>query len=240
MVQMRAGERKKLIILNTCKRLFYENGYNATTYEDICKAADIPPGSITYHFTGKKNIASIIHSEYELQVKTMMNIVTRGQYDFRVMTALELLNWWDRFFNDPKLRRFVIEINGEGIPRYSSSKDIEYFFVLHINEYKLDISEKKLKLIIAAHIGLVSELIYTVSENLSEYTSREVADYVIENDLKALNVDYETINEVIEKAHQVYDELNISNDYFKLFKYDTALLAPDSITQKATGERTPL
>jgi len=224
MVKMRAGERKKALILDTCKKLFYEKGYCATTYEDICKAADVPPGSITYHFTSKKNIAAIIHSEYELKVKTMMSFLTKGKYDIRIMTALELINWWDRFFNDPNLRKFIMEITNEGIPRYSSSEDIEYFFTLHIKEFNLNISEKKLKFMTAAHIGLVSELLFTANENLSDYTVYEFADYVIENDFKALNIDYPTINEVLIKAHQIYDQLKISNSYFKYFSYDENLL----------------
>ena len=50
MVKRSAGEKKRDLIVSVCKKLFYEKGYNNTTYNDICTAADIPPGTITYDF----------------------------------------------------------------------------------------------------------------------------------------------------------------------------------------------
>ena len=225
MVKVRAGDKKKALILQTCKKLFYEKGYNATTYEDICRAADVPPGSITYHFTNKKNIAAIIHTEYELKVKTMMNILTKGIYDVRTMSALELINWWDRYFNNPELRRFITEITDDGIPRISAYDSMEYFYSILIKEYKLNIDEKRFKFIIATHIGLISEILLMVSKDLSKYTPVEIADYVIENSFKFLNIDYETIENVIKEASSIYEELKIDNRYFEYFEYDESAIS---------------
>lgn len=69
MVRLSAGEKKKQLIIGVCKKLFYRNGYVGTTYEDICREADIPPGTITYHFDGKAGIATAIEVEYEAQNK---------------------------------------------------------------------------------------------------------------------------------------------------------------------------
>ena len=69
MVRLSAGEKKKRLIIGVCKKLFYRNGYVGTTYEDICREADIPPGTITYHFDGKAGIATAIEVEYEAQNK---------------------------------------------------------------------------------------------------------------------------------------------------------------------------
>lgn len=226
MVKMRAGEKKKALILNTCKKLFYEKGYIATTYEDICKAADVPPGSITYHFTSKRNIAAEILSEYELKVRTMMSILTDGKYDSLTLAALEIISWWDRFFHNPNLKRFATEMASEGIARQATFSDIKYFFSFLIKENKIDIDEKRLNVITAAHIGLVTEMIFIIEENKLAFSMSEIAAYVIENDLKALNIDYKTISETIKKAHQIYDELRISinNSYFEYFSYDENLL----------------
>ena len=69
MVRLSAGEKKKRLIIGVCKKLFYRNGYVGTTYDDICREADIPPGTITYHFGGKAGIATTIEVEYEAQNK---------------------------------------------------------------------------------------------------------------------------------------------------------------------------
>jgi len=48
-------------VIEVCERLFYENGLDKTTYKDICAAADVRPGTLTHHFSGKGNIATAIY-----------------------------------------------------------------------------------------------------------------------------------------------------------------------------------
>ncbi|MEI3231393.1 MAG: TetR/AcrR family transcriptional regulator [Gordonibacter pamelaeae] len=81
MVKLKAGEKKKNLIIDVCKKLFYRKGYANTTYDDICKKADIPPGSITYHFRGKRDIAAVIDAEYEAQNKIYIKKMCGKAYD---------------------------------------------------------------------------------------------------------------------------------------------------------------
>jgi len=217
-------EEKKALILDTCKELFYEKGYNETSYEDIYTAAGLPPGSVTYYFTGKKNIAESIHAEYELKVKTVLSLLIAEEYELRVMSALEILNWWNVFFINPNIRRFIVELGREGVLRRSFLGNTEHFFKLHINEYSLMIEETKFKLITTAYIGMITELLFEMHENFSAYTAEEVADFVIENAYKFLNVDPVAISDAIGKAHVIYNEVKINCEFFKNFKYDERLL----------------
>lgn len=56
----RVGQETKDNILQTCRQLFYEKGYTKTSYNDICKTANINRGVIHYHFKTKRKIAASV------------------------------------------------------------------------------------------------------------------------------------------------------------------------------------
>ena len=47
------GVATRTRIYRVCKGLFYEKGIKATSYNDICEAADINRGLIPYYFKSK-------------------------------------------------------------------------------------------------------------------------------------------------------------------------------------------
>lgn len=111
MVKIKAGERKKQLIIDTCKRLFYQKGYNNTTYEMICESADIAPGSITYHFSSKKDIAILIANENTAKLREYAASFVREE-DVGHWTFTSVVIWfrWFFFLVDPSLRRFFSEL----------------------------------------------------------------------------------------------------------------------------------
>ncbi len=50
-------------ILKACKKLFYEKGYNETTFLDICREANVNQSAISYHFDKKENIFFKLYEE---------------------------------------------------------------------------------------------------------------------------------------------------------------------------------
>lgn len=50
-------------ILNACRTLFYQKGYEKTTFKDICAVAQVNQSSIHYHFKAKEAILKIIYEE---------------------------------------------------------------------------------------------------------------------------------------------------------------------------------
>lgn len=220
MVKIPTGEKKKLLILNTFKTLFYEKGYHQTTYEDICRKADIPPGSITYHVKSKKHVAALIHSEYETNGKNFLINIAGNTYDMKTMAALRIIHWWDRVFFDPHIRRFCMDIAEEGIPRISISDYLEQFYLLYIRNYNLEVSNRKMKFIVSSHIGIVDQLLLYVCDNISEYTYKETSAHIIECYFKFLNLENNEINRIIEESNSIYETLPINNRYFEYFRYE--------------------
>ena len=65
------GTKTRQRIIETAKILFYENGYDQTALIEICKAAEVKPGTMTYYFKTK----------YDL-VRELYESVFRRCYEF--------------------------------------------------------------------------------------------------------------------------------------------------------------
>ncbi len=214
-----SAETKKDRIIRASKILFYEKGYNDTTYEDICEAAQVTLGTVTYHLSGKRNIARTLMEEFETEHKAIMESLTGGRYDLRTMTALRILRWWERMNLDRNIQRFLTQLAQEGILRTVLGSYIEHVFQMLILEYDLYISDRRLKLIATAHIGLTDELLLSLSDEQGAENIMEIADFIIESLFKALDTDYITIRDLIKRTHEIYDTIDNDNDYFAYFRY---------------------
>ena len=66
--QVQAAETKNKV-LTTALRLIAENGYDNTSIQEICKAAEVSTGAFYHHFESKENI--IIESYKQFDVKAL-------------------------------------------------------------------------------------------------------------------------------------------------------------------------
>lgn len=57
------GIETKRRILAACRKLFYEKGYQQTTFKDICAEAQVNQSAIHYHFKAKEALLAIIYEE---------------------------------------------------------------------------------------------------------------------------------------------------------------------------------
>lgn len=97
------GEASRQHIVETANRLFYQRGYNQTSFSDIAQAADIPRGNFYYHFKTKDDILAAV-------------------VDYRTAHIRATLADWDRAFPDPRtrVRRFLqmVRDSGKDLSRY--------------------------------------------------------------------------------------------------------------------------
>lgn len=97
------GVDTKKNILKVCKKLFYEKGYDKTTFDNISAAANIYRTSIAYHFKSKKSIGNIIFEESVTRNTEIAHSYTKNKkYDYFVGTAI----FWYKFLKDEKYRNF--------------------------------------------------------------------------------------------------------------------------------------
>lgn len=91
------GEANRQHIVETANRLFYQRGYNQTSFSDIADAAKIPRGNFYYYFRTKDDILAAV-------------------IDRRIDDIRALLAGWDAASPEPRarLRRFLAMVRGNG------------------------------------------------------------------------------------------------------------------------------
>ncbi len=226
MVKLSAGEKKRQHIIRICKKLFYENGYANTTYEDICKEADIPPGSITYHFEGKWGIAAAIQGEFEMQNKTYIEkMCANRSYSKTQLMAIEIFHLWSHYFEDANLLRFVSDLSAESIPQQAVFEPIRYFYQCVIDDLGITgIGENEMKFIVGSQIGMSDMMFMRVRDEIDTLTYEEVARFCVRFFLRQLGVADSQSAEIIAEGSTIFHTLPIDNRYYRDFAYDEKYL----------------
>ncbi len=207
----------KEIILNSCKKLFYENGYTKTTFRDICKDANVNQGSIYYHFKKKNHIAGVIYSDFLIQNKNFINQLFGQKYGLQILTALEIRNFWTLFLNDMKARRFLYEISKDRVLIECFREIGEEFFRLHTTKYNLGIDEKQLKIINLSASAIESESIISLVDGYIHMSIDELCIFEIRTIYEFMNISYKRIDEIIRISDEIYSKINIQmKKYFEI------------------------
>lgn len=221
MVRLSAGEKKKRLIVSVCKKLFYRNGYVGTTYDDICQEADIPPGTITYHFGGKAGIATAIEVEYEAQNKQYIEKMCGDLFTKTQLAVVENFHMWKRIYEDDNIRRFLCEITSERIPSKSVHDVVEYYYRCVMDDQEVSrIGQNELDLIVAAQLGLSDALVSRVSIEQEKFSYEEVAHFATRFFLRQIGMSDEKIEACIADGKAIFDRLPIDNRYYVDFQYD--------------------
>lgn len=98
-------------IYSVCEELFYKKGIQATSYSDICEAADVNRGLIPYHFKSKTNIAVLIYRGFlESMEKAVQDKWNPSEVGGPVYHCLVELFMFRLFAENAKICRFYSEI----------------------------------------------------------------------------------------------------------------------------------
>lgn len=72
------GEVTKQKVLKTARELFYLNGYNNTSIDDILKASKIKKGNLYFHFSSKEALGYAVIDSYLAEEAAMFDRVLAG------------------------------------------------------------------------------------------------------------------------------------------------------------------
>lgn len=166
------GASTKQLILDVCKELFLENGFQETSYDDICKKAHVNRGTIYYHLKDKENIRFLVHEEYIARyVKLGERYCDIPEYWYHMgMTIL-----WHQFLNNHKLRRFLMEFAKDNLI-YAPEKAAVPAFVQCYQRF----SDRELKLedleelSISAAYGLLMYMIQVAGQQWQVLTAEDL------------------------------------------------------------------
>ncbi len=79
------GIQNRQRIIESANQLFYQRGYNQTSFSEIADAAEIPKGNFYYYFKSKDDLLTAV-------------------IDFRVESIQVMLDDWAREIEDPRAR----------------------------------------------------------------------------------------------------------------------------------------
>lgn len=227
MVRLSAGEKKKRLIIGVCKKLFYRNGYVGTTYEDICREADIPPGTITYHFDGKagnrhrdrggvRGAEQDIHRE-DVQRPVFEDAASRHRELPHVEAHLrgrehQALPLGDHDRAHPvevgaRRRRVLLQVRDGGSGHRG-----------HLRETSSTSSWPRSS-------GLSDALVGRTSAEPERFTYEEVAHFATRFFLRQIGMSDGKIEACIEDGKEIFDRLPIDNRYYVDFRYDDRYVA---------------
>ena len=85
MVSREKTEQLRQQIIQAADQLFYQKGYNLTSFSDIASVSNVPRGNLNYHFSTKDEVLAAV-------------------IQYRVGAMQQMLNTWDREYTSPLLR----------------------------------------------------------------------------------------------------------------------------------------
>ncbi|MDR1871096.1 MAG: TetR/AcrR family transcriptional regulator [Deltaproteobacteria bacterium] len=107
------GVNTRNAIIETCRDLFWDKGYNATTYKDILRLVGTHPKAVTHHLGNKKNIATIIYAEFMKDFyQAVDDLLPEADDTQRVLTLMTL--FYQAVLDYANLRRFYAEYSAVG------------------------------------------------------------------------------------------------------------------------------
>lgn len=207
------GEDTKKLIIKVCRDLFYEKGYNNTTYDDIGKEACVNRALICYHCKTKKEIAKEILFDMIGINKTEASSYTQSP---TLQLVLSDYFKWYKFLNDEKYRRFcndsTFSFYTEAENKYGFYSDSYELYNMFINRYPFFLDKVNYESFCAEYLletKLGSELDIVFEKYLTEepevYGFREISEKKYRIFGKILNVPKENIDSVIDEINKILD-----------------------------------
>lgn len=175
------GAFTRQAIVKACKKLFYEKGYQETSYGDICKEAHVNRSTIYYHFRDKDEMRYEVMWEYTVDFKHIAEkYCGRPEYDYIV--AVYLL--WRQAKKDEKFRRFVYGLCVD-YPVYTGKKDIsQYYGVLSDHMWGHFIDQKQISQLAKASVyGYIMCCMRMLCENPDHYDVMEIFQHCVNSSI---------------------------------------------------------
>lgn len=201
------GEQTKRKIFKVSRQLFYKQGYDETTYDDISKLAKVNRALIPYYFKNKKNLALLVFQRfiedyYAICDKTMEGLNMSDE----VHTAVYMFGYY-RLLKNRNLARFLIQFHSDvDYDERMVTSEKKFFDSLNPNYSKVSASDYAI--LSQMDYGIEKELIriiyYKEDTDIDQLSSTEF--HLI---LGYLGYSKEKIDEIIKDTLQHLDKCQI-------------------------------
>lgn len=200
-------------IVDTCRRLFCEKGYKKTTYAEICRIANVHPGTITYHFENKKNLATLLFKETLDDLHQAVENLWPGEDKLQRKLIANGMHY-KLIFDDSSYRRFSMEYSADSFATFDS----EQYIQLNYKAYELTrnyVDELRAKFLFMAFAGMDIYLDRYISDNFDDLEYEQVFVYISE--IYHPYLDRTELHARIVKAIAYLDTVDVRFDNFRAF-----------------------
>ena len=202
------GAETKEKIINTCRRLFYEKGFEETSLADISEASGVRRSLIYYHFENQRKakgtIGMIIYSDILGLAYTEARRYTSEPVLLSILHNY-IFNY--KFFENENYRRFVTQVCTEVVPEVSYDKiDVYQPFIDNLH-----LSGRKWKLYSVIYKGIDTQLMRYVTENMNDFDCFSLTDFTLKLS-DAIRIDERDVytEEAFKKAKELFKKVDTS------------------------------
>ncbi|MBC3889994.1 TetR family transcriptional regulator [Acetobacterium paludosum] len=155
MRKMTKGEMTKERIYKSAKELFYHQGYNTTTIQQIADHSGTTLGSMTYHFATKDTFVAQIFEDY---LNSIGDAIRENLYGYKSINSFErhfylTMVWYHYLLTDPKVKNFYYEITiSDSLYQYIF-EDINLIYHEFLRDYHLRIRPIEYDALLIADFG---------------------------------------------------------------------------------------
>ena len=218
------GAETKEKIINTCRRLFYEKGFDETSFADISEVSGVRRSLIYYHFENQKKAKSTIGMIIYSDVLGMAYAEAKSQtMEPVLLSVLHNYIFYYKFFENENYRRFVTQVCTGVVPEVSYDKiDVYQPFM-----DKLHLNERKRKLYSVIYKGIDTQLMRYVTENINDFNCFSLTEFTLKLS-DAIRID--------EKCVFTENDFQKAKELFK--KVDTSKLVYEFVSPRESDEET--
>lgn len=211
-------------ILETAKKLFYEKGYDNTTFADIASNLRITKGLISYYFDSKANLANRVYHDFisknqsTISMKFYTTLRNEFVYNPRVITVVSNLSSYTMFREDENARKFFVEFLFHDFCFSIMNGD---YGLWEIHKHAVDkdkLSDKNyLRMLATASRSASSIIQIQYFSGMLDISFEEFADFAIRLKYQIEGLSPEEIDTVIKNGKLVFERLDLHyNPYFEL------------------------
>ena len=209
MAKYSVGIETKEKILSVCKKLFYEYGFEGTSYKMICDMANINRGLLPYHFKSKSAIAQIIYNEFWDLYDSLIENEFSG-YSIVFKTSIQEVLLFRCLCSNEKFLRFYMEMKSNScFGAYSLDKQ-EKFIKRILDITHKEISQDEIVTLSCMFLGVENGLVYNVYSKKINEDEDNISKKDLQFVFSMLDYPLDIINEAYQEAVLMADKYGMS------------------------------
>ena len=205
------NESKRKLILSA-KKLFYNQGYTATTLAQISEDSKVNNGLINYYFGSKSKLAAEINTEFLLNLRNEVArqlYLTEKSYSLAIGVAVESRIHLLLRLQNPNLLRFNIEFTRDQTTYQRPNEKRVHYYELQKRLINPNISDLDLRFYEVCGIRLVEALLEAYNAEYLVCEADKIADYTIRMLFHMLQLPVFQIEALLEQSIFLTERLNM-------------------------------